>query len=213
MARGKFLTFEGPEGSGKSTQSGSIVTFLKAQGLEVLHTREPGGTSVGEAIRNLLQHDVAGDSMDPLAELLLFQASRAQLVNTVIEPALSSGTWVVCDRFIDSTVAYQGYARGFDLSVIHDLNARAIGGCLPDLTVLVDVTVEEGFSRIGKRYESDEGRKDRFEREARSFHEKVREGYLALAAESPGRVALIDGARSIEDVYADIESRVHELIG
>ena len=122
IARGKFITFEGPEGSGKSTQSSAAVEYLQSTGISVIHKREPGGTSVGEAIRHLLQHDVAGEALDPLAELFLFEACRAQLVNTVIRPALEEGTWVVCDRFIDSTVAYQGYARGFEQQVIqmHD---------------------------------------------------------------------------------------------
>ena len=205
---GKFITFEGPEGSGKSTQIKLLAQKLQQQGLEVLCTREPGGTSTGEAVRNILQHDAAGEPLADRAELLLFTASRAQLVKQVVLPALEAGSWVLCDRFIDSTMAYQGYARGMDIATLDAVNNFAIYGRKPDLTLLLDLDVEAGFGRLETRYaESDESH-DRFERETRDFHHRVRDGYHKLAAREPERFRTVDSNRPIEEVAAEVWAAV-----
>jgi len=142
---GKFITFEGPEGCGKSTQIKLLAEKLEAQGIKVACTREPGGTATGEAIRNILQHDVVDESLGERAELLLFTASRAQLMDQVVLPALGRGEWVLCDRFIDSTMAYQGFARGMDIATLDRINDFAIDSRNPDLTLLLDLDVEKGF--------------------------------------------------------------------
>lgn len=193
MARGKFITLEGPEGAGKSTHLRLLAGRLRAQGRSVLATREPGGTRLGEAVRRLLQFDAAGESPMPRAELLLFLASRAQLVETVIRPALARGEWVLCDRFCDSTFAYQGYGRGMDVNALRALNAFAAGGLTPDLTLLLDIPQEESRLRVAGR----EGPADRFEREREAFHRKLAEGFRALAAQEPNRIRRIasDGPR------------------
>ena len=147
--KGRFITLEGPEGSGKSTHAQRLAERLRRQGHAVLCTREPGGTRTGEIIRNVLQHDQAGEAICPAAETLLFAASRAQLVQHVILPALRQGQWVISDRFADSTTAYQGYGRGFDLAAIGAINAFAIDGAEPDLTFLLDVNVALGRDRRG----------------------------------------------------------------
>ena len=185
---GRFITFEGPEGSGKSTQAKRLAQRLEQAGHTVLVTREPGGTPTGEAIRGLLQHDHAGEAICPVTELLLFEASRAQLVSRVIQPALAKGTWVVCDRFTDSTAAYQGYGRGFDLASIIELNRVAVQGCEPDLTLLLDVETQTGLGRMSHRNRQTNVASDRFEREAVEFHERIRAGYLQLARRWPGRI-------------------------
>lgn len=205
---GKFITFEGPEGSGKSTQIGLLAEKLKQQGLEVLCTREPGGTSTGEAVRNILQHDAAGEPLADRAELLLFTASRAQLMGQVVLPALEGGSWVLCDRFIDSTMAYQGFARGMDIATLDAVNEFAIYGRKPDLTLLLDLDVETGFGRLESRYAGSEESHDRFEREARDFHQRVRDGYHQLAEREPARFRVVDSNRPIEAVSADIWAHV-----
>ncbi|MEN7973328.1 MAG: dTMP kinase [Verrucomicrobiota bacterium] len=201
---GKFITFEGPEGSGKSTQIGLLAKKLEAQGVEVFCTREPGGTSTGEAIRNILQHDAAGEALGERAELLLFTASRAQLMDQVVLPALGDGTWVLCDRFIDSTLAYQGFARGMDIATLDTINEFAIHGRKPDLTILLDLDVERGFQRLEERYSDGRESHDRFEREAREFHHRVRDGYHQLVQREPARFRTIDSDRPIADVSSDI---------
>ena len=204
VSRGRFLTFEGPEGGGKSTQIRRLAERLERAGHSVLTTREPGGTPTGEAIRGILQHDHAGEAICPATELLLFEASRAQLVQHVILPALNRGTWVLCDRFIDSTTAYQGYGRGFDLERIIDINAFAVGDCMPDLTVLIDVEVATGQIRLASRNAQQQTVHDRFEREQQAFHERVRAGYLALARRWPERVRVVSGARREDEVAEDV---------
>ncbi len=205
---GKFITFEGPEGCGKSTQSRLLVENLEAQGIKVLCTREPGGTATGEAIRNILQHDAAGEPLSERAELLLFTASRSQLMNRVILPALEAGEWVVCDRFIDSTMAYQGFARGMDIATLDAINEFAVHGRKPDLTILLDLDIERGFERLEERYAGGKESHDRFEREARDFHRRVRNGYHQLAAREPERFRIIDSDRPIEEVSSDIWNAV-----
>ncbi|MBT8043044.1 MAG: dTMP kinase [Kiritimatiellales bacterium] len=209
---GKFITFEGPEGSGKSTQIRLLAEQLEKQGIDVLCTREPGGTKTGEAIRSILQHDAAGEALAERAELMLFTASRAQLMNQVILPALKSGTWVLCDRFIDSTMAYQGFARGMDISTLDAINEFAVFGRMPDLTVLLDLDIEAGFRRLEERYADGQASHDRFEQEARDFHHRVREGYHKLAAREPQRFRMINSDRSIEDVSSDVWNAVKEAL-
>ncbi|MBI3986873.1 MAG: dTMP kinase, partial [Lentisphaerae bacterium] len=176
--RGLFITLEGPEGCGKSTQAPLLVARLRGTGYEVVCVREPGGTATGEAIRHILQHHESGEAVCPEAELLLFLASRAQLVRQVIRPALNRGACVVCDRFADSTTAYQGYGRGLDVEQAIALNEFAVQGVMPDLTVLLDVDIGTGFRRLEKRNRERKVRRDRIERAARTFHERVRRGYL-----------------------------------
>lgn len=209
---GKFITFEGPEGSGKSTQIRLLVEKLEEQGIQITCTREPGGTATGEQIRNLLQHDAAGEPLSDRAELLLFTASRAQLMDRVILPTLGNGGWVLCDRFIDSTMAYQGFARGMDISTLDAVNKFAIYDRKPDLTLLLDLDIEAGFQRLETRYADSEESHDRFEQEAREFHHKVRAGYHKLAEREPGRFRIIKADRPIEDVASDIWTVVREAL-
>ncbi|TAN38510.1 MAG: dTMP kinase [Verrucomicrobia bacterium] len=197
MQRGKFITFEGPEGGGKTTQAKRLVAALEQAGRKVLYTREPGGTPTGEAIREILQHDKSGEAICRETEVLLFAASRAQLVRHVIVPALERGEWVVCDRFADSTTAYQGYGRGFPVEQMIAINDFAIDGAQPDLTILLDLPVSAGFARLQQRG----GGKDRIEREAQEFHERVRHGYLELARRWSARFQILD-AREPTDVVA-----------
>jgi len=198
--RGKFITFEGPEGGGKTTQAKRLVERLQAAGRKVLYTREPGGTPTGEAIREILQHNKAGEAPCPETEVLLFAASRAQLVRHVIIPALERGDWVVCDRFADSTTAYQGYGRGFSVEQMIAINEFAIGGAQPDLTILLDLPVRDGFARLEQRG----GKKDRIESEALDFHERVRAGYLELAQRWPARFRIVDPRGALESVAEEI---------
>lgn len=209
---GQFITFEGPEGSGKSTQIQQLVEQLKAQDIEVISTREPGGTATGEAIRNILQHNAANEALSEHAELLLFAASRAQLVNQVIFPALQEGVWVICDRFIDSTMAYQGYARGMDLGILNQINKFAIAGCKPDLTLLLDLDVERGFRRLEERYADGKASADRFECEAREFHERVRSGYHQLSEREPERFYVIDADQCVDSVSSQIWDAVQKRL-
>jgi dTMP kinase len=205
---GKFITFEGPEGSGKSTQAAKLAEHLKAEGQEVIFTREPGGTPVGEAIRNVLQYDSAGDGMTASTEILLFEASRAALMETVIKPALDNGTWVICDRFSDSTTVYQGYGRGYDVDTLLSLNETATQGVEPDLTILLDLEVDESFKRLEKRNSEAGTELDRMEREERSFHERVREGYLEIAARFHSRCYILDGSLDSEVIEEAVWSVV-----
>ncbi|MEI6148436.1 MAG: dTMP kinase [bacterium] len=208
---GKFITFEGPEGGGKSTQVRRLAERLKTAGVTVLSTREPGGTPTGEVIRGILQHDHAGEPICPEAELLLFEASRAQLVHHVILPALKKGTWVLCDRFIDSTAAYQGYGRGFDLKAVVDINTFTVGECVPDLTILLDVEIPTGMKRLSHRNREHQTSHDRFEREQIEFHERVRAGYLQLARRWPERIRVIDSMRDEAAVEEDVWAVVSAL--
>lgn len=204
MTRGIFITFEGPEGSGKSTQARRLADTLRQAGHEVLTTREPGGTPTGEAIRDILQHDASGEPIAPECEVLLFTASRAQLVRRVILPALECGTIVLCDRFADSTVCYQGYGRGFDVERMIDINAFAVAEAVPDLTLLLDLEVDRGQARIEERNAAANVGRDRFERENIDFHRKIRRGYLELAARWPARYRIVNTDREQDEVAADI---------
>jgi len=211
--RGKFITLEGPEGSGKSTQAQRLCARLEERGLEVVKAREPGGTATGELIREILQHNRAGEPLFPESEALLFAASRAQLVRSVIEPALERGAWVVCDRFADSTTAYQGYGRGFPVEDMISINSFAVGASEPDITLLLDLEVELGFDRMRQRNLKNGMGEDRFEREAIGFHEKVRRGYLALAERFPSRFLVIDASMDEDNVEVSVWNMVCETLG
>ena len=210
MERGKLITFEGPEGAGKSTQAAMLIAKLEARGIEVIYTREPGGTKLGEAIRGILQYNAANEDPCPESEVLLFEASRAQLVRHVIAPALARGAWVLCDRFADSTTAYQGFGRGFPVDLMETINRFAIGAAVPDMTILLDVNVSLGMQRCAKRQVGQKIKYDRIESEALAFHEKVRQGYLELARRYPERFRKVDAMRLPEPIAEDIWKLVHD---
>lgn len=210
MNRGKFITFEGPEGAGKSTQAAMLIAKLEARGIEVIYTREPGGTKLGEAIRGVLQYNAAEEDPCPESEVLLFEASRAQLVRQVIRPALERGAWVICDRFADSTTAYQGFGRGFSVELMETINRFAIGDAEPDMTLLLDVNVSLGMQRCAKRQVGKKVQYDRIESEALEFHEKVRQGYLELARRYPQRFRKVDAMRHAEPIAEDVWKLVND---
>ena len=205
---GRFITFEGPEGSGKTTHIARLAEWLEGQGTPVVCTREPGGTRLGEALRELLQNSTLENAPVPRAEVLLFLASRAQHVEGVIRPAIKRGEWVLCDRFSDSTLAYQGYGRGFDLTQIRTADAFATCGLTPDLTMLLDVAPETSRARLAARQERTATLPDRIEREADAFHARLREGFLELARGEPGRFVVLTTDRTQESVAADIREAI-----
>jgi dTMP kinase len=209
---GVFISFEGPEGCGKSTQIARLTAQLDARGYEVVHVREPGGTATGEIVRGILQHDVADEPIAPRAETLLFVASRAQLVTQVIRPALARGAVVLCDRFSDSTLAYQGYGRGMPLVALEQLHDFALDGCMPQLTLLLEVSLEVGFARLAGRQSADGSGPDRMERESRDFHARVHRGYDELATRHPERIQRVDGTASLDAVAAAVWSLVVPLL-
>ncbi len=204
---GLFITFEGGEGSGKTTQLKALLNHLAEGRHEVVETRDPGGTTIGNQIRAVLL-DGENDRMDPWTELLLYEASRRQLVCEVIRPALAAGRIVVCDRFTDSTVAYQGYGRGLDLAVIERLNAMATDGVRPDLTILLDIDPMLGLARISGRLREPRHKLDRLEEEVMDFHLAVRKGFLAQAAAEPARFLVLDAAHGLLDLEAAIRRAV-----
>ncbi len=202
MQRGKFISFEGSEGCGKSTQIERLVSAVESTGHQVLLTREPGGTVIGEKIRQILQFTPEAANMTDECELLLFTASRAQLVREIIAPALDKGTWVIADRFLDSTTVYQGIARGLDIDAVKVINRFAIEGMVPDLTLLLDMDAAVGHARaLASR---GKGASDRIEDQPLEFFESVRQGYLGLAKEEQDRIAVIDAAQTIELVAGEI---------
>jgi len=208
MHVGYFITFEGVEGCGKTTQIKLLSEFLSARGIDTLLTREPGGCPIADKIRTILL-DAENRALSPLAELMLYAAARAQHVSEVIIPALNTGKVVLCDRFSDATVAYQSFGRGIDRGVIDTLNLHACQGISPDLTVLVDCDPRIGLERARRRIEATSGpREERFELEALTFHQKVRAGYLQLAADQPDRFLIIDGSDSIEDIFTTISTQL-----
>lgn len=201
-----FITFEGPDGSGKTTQIAPLVAYLRERGFTVFQTREPGGTSIGDQIRAVL-HDVGNTAMHPHTEILLYAASRAQLVHEEIRPRLARGEIVVCDRYADSTLAYQGYGHGLDLPTLRTILAFATGGLQPDLTLYLDVTAEEGLQR--RQHAAEDGDEwNRMDAQSLAFHRRVREGYLALIAEAPARWARIDASAAREAIQAHIRAIV-----
>ena len=203
-APGLFISFEGSEGCGKSTQIAMLEAALVARGREVARVREPGGTPLGEEIRRLLKHSAAGEGMCAEAEILLFSASRAQLTRSVILPSLEAGRVVIADRFVDSTTVYQGIARGLPASAVATVSAFATSGRLPDLTILLDLDV--GASRA--RTDSRGLQRDRFEREDDAFFEKVRRGYLELAAAHPRRFLVLDATLAPEKIHHLVMERI-----
>jgi len=207
MRPGRFITLEGGEGAGKSTQLQTVARCLTAAGIPFLTTREPGGTSRAEAIRGLLLSPGEREPMASETELLLMFAARAQHVKQRIEPALTAGTWVLCDRFTDATRAYQGGGRGLDLSQIDALAAWVHGDCWPDLTLLLDVPAAQGLARAEKR-----SAKDRIEQEALAFFERVRAHYLAQAAAEPERFRVIDAAPAEAEVTAQVTATVEAFL-
>lgn len=200
MKKGLFVSFEGVEGCGKSTQVDRLLGGLVGLRVPAVAVREPGSTPIGQQIRSILL-DPVHTEMVPEAELLLYEASRAQLVRTVIGPGLSKGYAVLSDRYTDSTVAYQCFGRGIDRATVDSVNSAATGGLMPDLTVLLDVPVDVGMARV-------HGELDRIERESIEFHERVRQGFLALAAEEPERFLLLDGTDTESELAAQVLERV-----
>ena len=210
-ARGRFITFEGGEGCGKSTQIRLLAERLRAQGLQVLLTREPGGTPFAERVRALVR-EVSDDPPNARAETLLFLASRAQLVENVLRPALAAGTWVLCDRYADSTFAYQGYGRGLDLAALKALNAFATGGLAPDRTILLDVPPATAAARLRVREQTTQMAADRMERAGDDFHARLKAGFLELAAAEPERFAVIAAEGSVEDVSEKVWSSIRHML-
>jgi dTMP kinase len=209
VSRGTFITLEGPEGSGKTTAARHLAEWLRGRGVPTVLTQEPGGTPLGEEVRRLVLH-VRGmsDDLDPRADALLYAAGRAQHVARVIRPALERGDWVVCARYLDSSLAYQGAGYGNDLGALRELQAFATGGLLPDLTILLDVPVEVGLERTRRRAEW-----NRFEdTEQVAFFEAVRAAYLRLAADEPERFRTVDGSGSVEDADRAIRDVVEPLL-
>ncbi|MDJ1122240.1 dTMP kinase [Olsenella sp. YH-ols2217] len=204
MARGRFITLEGTDGVGKSTQAALLADALEARGLEVVRLREPGGTALGERVRALLLEPTE-EPVSPIAELLLFEASRAQLVARVIEPALACGAWVVCDRFYDSTTAYQQGGRGLDAALVVRANALGSCGLAPDLTLVLDMDPALAFARGVAGAEP-----DRMEAEGLAFERAVADAYRALAVAEPARVALVNAAGTPEQVHERVAAVLRE---
>jgi dTMP kinase len=204
---GKFITFEGPEGGGKSTHIKLLADFLRSKGKEVLVTREPGGTRLAELIRSLVREELE-DPPVTQSEVLLFLAARAQVVSNVIRPALEKGVWVLCDRFSDSTFAYQGYGRGVDLEKLRALNDFATSGLKPNLTLLLDVPPNVSKSRLHERQIATSSSADRIEQAGDAFHERLRNGFIEMAKNEPNRFVIIDSSKSIEEVDDEIQKAV-----
>lgn len=205
MSRGLFITFEGTDGTGKSTQIEFAREYFESRGFNVLMSREPGGTSISEKLRDILL-DKANDEMSPVTEMMIYAASRAQLVSEVIIPAVNDGTVVICDRFVDSSVAYQAFGRGLG-DMVAEVNSYATTGLAPDITFFMDIDPEVGRSRIAG------GELDRLEQEKSDFFRRVYDGYKSIAALDPGRVKTIDASGTVEEVRAAIEVHLDEITG
>lgn len=211
---GFFITIEGIEGAGKSTQMALLKEYFEKSGKHVLCLREPGGTAIGERVRAILLNTHENEAIDPLTELFLYEACRAGLVRNVIKPALDAGKTVICDRFTDSTIAYQGFGRGIDIKAIETLNSLASAGIVPDLTLLLDIAPDEGLKRAFKRIDAKAGLKeDRFEKESLEFHKKVRAGFLRMAEKEPGRFKVIDGSLTAEEIHGRIRGVIKGMKG
>lgn len=206
-----FITLEGPEGSGKTTQWRLLHAYLEERGVSVLSTREPGGTPVGEQVRSIL-FDLGNAGMLARTEVLLFAAARAQLVGQVIRPALAAGTVVLCDRYVESTLAYQGYGRGLDLEALVQINNYATEGLHSDLVIYLDLPVEVGLRRKMLAHERENAEWTRLDQEALAFHERVRAGYLAMAVAEPGRWCVLDALQPLETLQREIRQRVDALL-
>jgi dTMP kinase len=207
-ARGQFITLEGGEGAGKSTQLKLLAGWLRTRGIDVVETREPGGAAGAERIRELL---VKGDTdrWTPMAETLLHYAARADHLDRTIRPALAAGRWVICDRFADSTTAYQGYGHGVPFDVIDSLFKAVVGDTAPDLTLILDVPVEQGLQRATAR----SGHENRYEQMAIGFHNRLRDGFLTIARQNPQRCALIDASRAVDAIQSEIQAEVLRRLG
>jgi len=205
--KGFFITLEGPDGSGKSTQSLLLARYLKRQGHKVVRTREPGGTSIAEALRRIILNPK--NRVLKVTELLLYEAGRAQHTSELILPALREGKTVVCERYTDATLAYQGYGRKLDIRIVKELNKIASSGLKPDLTILLDLDVKEGLRRVLK---VSGGRMDRLERESVGFHERVRKGYLEIASREPGRVKLIGVKETPKKTHLEVVKVIKKLV-
>ena len=205
MNTGIFITFEGIEGCGKTTQVMMLKGYLESKGYTITATREPGGTGLGEKIRAILLNNIC-ELITPLAELFLYEACRLQIIEEVIKPAMEQGKIVICDRYTDSTTAYQGYGKGLDLQTVTKINKLVTGRFLPDLTFVIDCNVETGLKRAWTRINNirELDKEDRFEKEGAAFHKKVRNGYLNIAANEPERVKVIDGEREIDAIHREI---------
>lgn len=212
--KGLFITLEGGEGAGKSTQSRRLKSALESAGRDVVLTREPGGTPEAEKIRDLLvQRD--GGNWTPMAECLLFFAARQMHVETLIKPALAAGKIVICDRFTDSTIAYQGYGHGFDISTIQQVAKLSLGDFKPDVTFILDLPVADGLARSLKQKDMAGGKEnteDRFEKLKIDFHEKLRQGFLTIARNEPNRCVVVDAGGSADDVYNVIWTRIQNAL-
>ncbi len=210
--KGMFITFEGIEGSGKSTQIALLANYLTAKGVRHVLTREPGGTPIGDQVRKILL-DPSNRSLDPAAELLLYAASRAQHLREIIIPALASNTTVLCDRFSDATLAYQGYGRGLDIEMIRSLDRIVTAGMRPDLTLLFDIEAASGIARArGRNNSRGLETEARFENEELAFHERVRQGYLTLVMQEPDRIRVVDASPSAEAVQAKVRQIIDERL-
>ncbi|MBA4542469.1 MULTISPECIES: dTMP kinase [Thermoactinomyces] len=207
MGKGRFITFEGPEGAGKTTQIRLLEDYLRLKGKECITVREPGGTPIGDGIRQILLSTEFSD-MRPRTEILLYAASRAQLVDQVIRPALEQGKIVLCDRYVDSSIAYQGYGAQWDLQEVIQINEWATGGLKPDRTYLLDLPVEMSQSRMKNRG----GKKDRMELKEKLFHERVREGFLSLAQSAPERYRKLDACLSKEEIFGQLAEDILNLV-
>jgi dTMP kinase len=207
-ARGRFITLEGGEGAGKSTQIKLLAAWLRTRGIDVVETREPGGATGAERIRELLVKGDA-DRWTPTAETLLHYAARADHLDRTIRPALAAGRWVICDRFADSTTAYQGYGHGVPLDVIESLFKAVVGDTAPDLTLILDLPVEQGLQRAAARA----GHENRYEQMAVDFHDRLRNGFLTIARQNPQRCALVDASRAVEAIQSDIQAELLRRLG
>jgi len=199
-----FITFEGIEGCGKTTQVKRFTKYLNENGIPSINTLEPGGTEIGQDIRRILL-DTNNTNLFPLTELILYAADRSQHVNEIIKPGLDQGKWVICDRYLDATIAYQGFGRGLDMEIINILNNKATGGLLPDVTILMDCEEDVGIKRaLERNKESSQEDQGRFEKEKMEFHRRVRQGYLTLADKNKDRYIIIDAAKTVDEVEKDI---------
>lgn len=207
-----FITFEGIEGSGKTTQIRLLAKHLQQQGIKVLRTREPGGCPIADQIRGILLNP-ANAAMIPQTELLLYAAARAQHIEEIVQPALQSGRMVLCDRFTDATLAYQGAGRGLDPALIKRLNLLTAGGCHPDLTLLLDLPVEIGLSRAIHREETQQDSSEgRFEREQLEFHQRIRRAYLSMAAAEPQRIRVIDAEQTPQQIAQQVAAIIDPFL-
>lgn len=206
--KGIFITFEGGEGSGKTTIIQRLAEELKSYGYTPVCSREPGGSKISEAIRSVIL-DKDNTEMDYMTEAFLYAASRSQHLSEVVRPALNEGKLVICDRYVDSSLAYQGHARGLGIDRVYDINLYATEGLLPDLTIFVDIEPSVGLNRIKQNNRA----VDRLDKEKIDFHEKVHEGYLLVAKKFPERIKVVNGEQTIDDVYNDIRKIVFDYLG